>query len=277
LQHQEKSKVRRALARHRRDVMEGRLKNKRIVIAGGATGIGAETASRLTSEGAKVMVGDVNEAGVKATVQNLKSQGRTAEACVFDLADEASCTRLIEACVGQYGGIDGLLNVGANMKTAQVEVVEDLLQMSAALWESTFRVNLLGFGFTAKAAIPHMVKGGGGSIVHTSSIAAFDGQPRLPAYATSKVAIHALSRHIATRWGKDNIRSNVVAPGYVLTDNTLKSIKKPELDQLLSALPLTRMGKESDIAAAFAFLVSDDSPWITGQVLSVNGGQEFRD
>jgi len=257
--------------------MEGRLKNKRIVIAGGATGIGAETAARLTSEGARVMVGDINEAGVKATVQKLKDQGRTAEACVFDLADEASCTRLVEACVSQYGGIDGLLNVGADMKSAQVEVVEDLLQMSTAIWESTFRINVFGFGYTSKAAIPHMVKGGGGSIVHTSSIAAFDGQARLPAYASSKVAIHGLSRHIATRWGKDNVRSNVVAPGYVLTDNTLISIKPPELAQLLGALPLTRMGKESDIAAALAFLVSDDSPWITGQVLSVNGGQEFRD
>src|SRR4029077_14774201 len=110
----------------------------------------------------------------------------------------------------------------ADMEGGQREVNEDLLAMKVHQWERSFRINLVGYALTSKAAIPHMIRAGGGSIVHTSSIAAFDGQPGLAAYASSKAGIHALSRHIASRWGKNNIRSNCVAPGYVLTENTLK-------------------------------------------------------
>ena len=254
-----------------------RLRGKRIIIAGGATGIGASTAERLTSEGAKVIVGDIAEKALTETVQKIKDGGGTAEAVVFNMADEPSINRLIQACVDQYGGIDGLANVVADMESGHREVNEDILDFNVANWENTFRINLFGFGLTAKAAIPHMLKAGRGSIVHISSIAAFDGQPRLPCYASTKAAMLAMSRHIATRWGKDNIRSNCVAPGYVLTQNTIDSLSKEELDGLLSALPLPRMGKPSDIAAAIAYLLSDDAQWMTGQALSVNGGQEYRD
>jgi NAD(P)-dependent dehydrogenase (short-subunit alcohol dehydrogenase family) len=254
-----------------------RLSGKRIIIAGGATGIGAATAERLAAEGAQLIIGDINEAALKATVQKLETAGCAAQAVVFDLTDQSSITALIDACATRYGGIDGLINVGADVEGGRRELDEDILDLDVAKWEKTFRVNLIGYALTARAVIPHMVRGGGGAIVHISSLAAFDGQPRIPAYQTSKVALHALSRHIARRWGKDGIRSNCVAPGYVLTDATLAVINNEELDKLSAALPLPRLGKASDIAAGIAYLISDDSSWVTGQVLSVNGGQVFRD
>jgi NAD(P)-dependent dehydrogenase (short-subunit alcohol dehydrogenase family) len=253
------------------------LRGKRIIVASGATGIGAATAMRLADEGACVLVGDINEAGLQSTVGKIVAAGGTAQGSVFDLKDEASIEKMVDTCFQVYGGIDGLANIGADTKGAAAEMDKDICQLDIAHWDKTLRTNLLGHMLTIRAAIPHLVKSGGGAVVCISSGAAFNAQPNIPAYASSKAALHPLIRHVAKRWGKDNIRCNGVAPGWVMSEMGAATFKKQELENALRNHALNRLGTPEDIAAMTAFLLSDDAAWITGQVISVNGGTWFRD
>ncbi|AQW47625.1 MULTISPECIES: SDR family NAD(P)-dependent oxidoreductase [Streptomyces] len=253
------------------------LQGKRIVVAGGATGIGAATAERLAEEGASVVVGDINLVGAKATSQRIAEAGGTAVAVEFDLADEESIGALVDRAAAEFGGVDGLYNVGADLSDDHLGRDTDLLEMDPALWRRTHEVNLLGYALTCRAVIPRLLAQGGGVIVNTSSGAAWGGEPRRPAYAASKAGINALTRHIASRWGKEGIRCNAVAPGLVMGDT-----QKQRDDQRLQAMALKiarspRLGEPADVAGTVAFLLSDDAEWVNGQVWSVCGGMSLRD
>lgn len=253
------------------------LNNKRIVVASGATGIGAATAERLASEGAKVIVGDINDAGVAETVNRITASHGVAKGVHYDLADDGSIEALITACARTYGGIDGLANIGADVGTSTLPKDVDVSEMDVAIWQRTLRVNLIGHALLIRAALPHFIAQGSGAIISVSSGAAYDGNLTMPAYAASKAGLHALIRHVARRWGKDNIRCNAVAPGLVLTGPAKATLSQESLDASLTALPLTRLGDTRDLAAMISFLLSDDAAWITGQVISVNGGYAFRE
>jgi NAD(P)-dependent dehydrogenase (short-subunit alcohol dehydrogenase family) len=153
----------------------------------------------------------------------------------------------------------------------------DLLGMEIGVWERTLRVNLIGHALTIKAALPHLIRAGGGAIVGVSSAAAHAGFPDAPAYACSKAALNALARHVAKRWGKDNIRCNYIAPGWILSEAARRYLDRDKHDAAVAALPLTRLGEPADTAALLAFLLSDDGSWITGQVVAIIGGAAFRD
>lgn len=251
------------------------LRGKRIVIAGGATGIGAATAGRLAEEGAAVVVGDINLAGAEATAQRIAEAGGTATPVEFDLADETSVQALIDRAVSDLGGIDGLFNVGANVPDAVPDRDTDLLGMDPAIWRRTFEINLLGYALTCRAVLPHLLAQGGGAIVNTSSGGAWSGLPVLPAYSASKAGINALTRHIASRWGREGVRCNAVAPGRVVTESLRRQgAPKPPPGQDVRS---TRAGRPADVAATAALLLSDDGGWINGQVWSVCGGSSLRE
>jgi NAD(P)-dependent dehydrogenase (short-subunit alcohol dehydrogenase family) len=253
------------------------LMGKRILVASGATGIGAATAERLAAEGARLLVGDINDVGLAETVERIQRAGGTAHSAHYDLADADSIVRLIDACVARYGGIDGLANIGADVGTATLRNDFDVGSMEVAIWERTLRVNLIGHALLIKAALPHFVAQAGGAIVSVSSASAYQGAETIPAYAASKAGLHALIRHVAQRWGKNNVRCNGVAPGLVLTAPARAAFTPEELEKDLEQLPLPRHGEPADLAAAITFLLSEDAAWITGQVISVNGGFAFRD
>jgi len=253
------------------------LQGKRVVVASGATGIGAAIARRLGTEGACLVVGDINESGVRETVERIKRAGGTAEATRFDLANQGSIEAMMALCLDRYGGLDCLAIVGANIAAAREEGGQDLVAMDSANWERTFDVNITGHGRAMRAAIPHMMRAGGGAIASITSLAAIAGYPGNPAYSASKAAQHALIRHVARRWGKQNIRCNGIAPGWVLTDAVKQVVDQKTLDAEIAAIPLTRLGTPEDIAALMAFLLSDEAAWITGQVIHINGGAAFRD
>lgn len=253
------------------------LAGKRIVVASGATGIGAATAERLAAEGARILVGDINDSALAETVKRIRAAGGTAHAAHYDLADAASVAALIESCIARYDGIDGLANIGADVGTSTLKNDFDVGSMQAAVWERTFRVNLIGHALLMKAALPHFIAHGGGAIVSVTSAAAYQGDGTIPAYAASKAGLHALIRHVARRWGKQNVRCNGVAPGLVLTGPARAAFTPEELEKNLELLPLPRHGEPQDLAAAITFLLSEDAAWITGQVISVNGGFAFRD
>ena len=254
------------------------LQGKRIIVAGGASGIGAATAERLGAEGAAVVIGDINIDAAQATAKRVADAGGTALAVAFDLADEQSARDLVTTAVEQFGGVDGLYNVGADVSADVLGRDGDLLTMDPAVWRRTLEVNLIGYAFTARAVLPLLLEQGGGTIVNTSSAAAHVGDHSRAAYQSSKAGINALTRHIANRWGKQGIRCNCVSPGIVLTESAKTMALSDEVLAFAQmTIPSPRFGKPEDLAGVVAFLLSDDAEWINGQVWSINGGALLRE
>jgi NAD(P)-dependent dehydrogenase (short-subunit alcohol dehydrogenase family) len=253
------------------------LRDKRVVVCGGANGIGAASAKRLAEEGARVLIGDIDLAAATATAQRITATGGAAAAAWFDLADEESVRALFAHAVAEFDGIDGVFNVGADLSEATIGRDADLLEFDPAVWRRTFEVNLLGYAHTCRAALPLLLSQGGGVIVNTSSNAAFAGEATRPAYAASKAGVNALTRHIASRWGKHGIRCNAVSPGLVLSETAMGTMSDEFKAAVLKMTRSPRLGIPSDLASAVAFLLSDDSAWVNGQVWTVDGGGALRE
>jgi NAD(P)-dependent dehydrogenase (short-subunit alcohol dehydrogenase family) len=148
--------------------------------------------------------------------------------------------------------------------------------MDTETWHHSLAVDLTGFFYTARHAIPHLLEAGGGSIVVTSSAAAFLGSGTRPAYGTAKAGLGSLVRHIASRWGKEGVRCNAVAPGLVLSDELRQKVPAERQEAYLASQELARLGEPRDIASMVTFLFSDEADWITGQVIGVDGGMVMR-
>jgi NAD(P)-dependent dehydrogenase (short-subunit alcohol dehydrogenase family) len=249
------------------------LRGKNILVCGGATGIGAETVRRLCDEGANVGIGDFNIATAQTLAAELNAAGAAVVAWEYDQADEASINNLVAMALAHFGTLDGLFANVADLQTVLVD--GDILSNDALIWERTLRVNLIGTVMLLRAALVGMLESGSGSLVLTSSDAAFVGEPERPAYAASKAGINSLSRHIASKWGAKGIRCNVVSPGFVLTEQLDANMPQDMKDWMLKGSRSTRHGAPSDIAAAVAFLLSDDAEWVNGQVWRVNGGVSY--
>jgi len=264
------------------------LQDKVIVIAAGGTGatdgtshgasIGGATARRLAQEGARVVVGDLNEAAAQRTVELIESDGGKAVAHQFDAADEASVQALMARAIEEFGGIDGVHANAMDMSAAALGVdgQHDLLTLPLDAWQRTIDVGLTGFLLTARHSIPHMLERGGGGIVATVSGAVYVGEPIRVAYATVKTGMTAIVRHIASRWGHEGIRANAVAPGSVPGPELLSSMDDKAKDRMLRMARSSRIGTADDIAAMVTFLLSDDGSWVTGQVIAVDGGVTMR-
>ncbi|MEJ5975692.1 SDR family oxidoreductase [Novosphingobium sp. PS1R-30] len=250
-----------------------RLRDKVIVVAG-AGGIGGGLARRYAAEGAAVVLGDVDAASVEATVAEITASGGTAIGTTLDGADEDSVTAVVALAVARFGGLDGFHANFASFKDG--ESGADILGLPMDVYDEVMRVNARGAVLCSRAAIPEMLKRGGGSLVFTTSGAAFAGETVRLAYAMSKVATHALVRNIANRFGRDGIRANAIAPG-VVTHARFEAVLDPEVVAGMAArIPVGRLGRPEDIAAMGALLMSDEGSFITGQVLSVDGGNSMR-
>jgi NAD(P)-dependent dehydrogenase (short-subunit alcohol dehydrogenase family) len=254
-----------------------RLKGKRIIIFGSATGIGAATVLRLAAEGARVCAADINIEGAKAVAAEA---GGEAFAVFADIADEASVNDAVRVAVEKFGGLDG-----AHINAADLRVImedSDAVEVELATFDRTIAVNLRGHLLCTRAVLPHLTKNEASAIVYTSSGSAHGGEPTRPCYAMAKAGVNALMRHVASRWGKEGVTANVLAPGFTVTGEMKAQMEKDAAgakqwaDYFMARTPHTRLGESEDHAAVAALLLSDDGRWINGAIFDVNGGSLMR-
>jgi NAD(P)-dependent dehydrogenase (short-subunit alcohol dehydrogenase family) len=252
------------------------LKDKVAVVAGGAGGIGTATSRRLGEEGVAVVVADLNADAAAAVAAQIADAGGTAVAVGVDISDEASVAAMVALAVDTYGGVDILHANAADLSAGTLGRDTNALDIDLDAFDRTLAVNLRGHLLCTRAALPEILKRGGGALVYTSSGAAFMGEPERPSYAVSKSGINALVRHVASKWGRKHVRANAVAPGLVLTEGPRSVLSEDFMKLALRGTRSWRLGEPEDIAAMVAFLASSDGEWINGQILSVDGGASLR-
>ena len=252
--------------------MNDRLQDKAILVIGAGSGIGAATVRRLAAEGARVAVGDINLPAAEAVAADIVRQGAQAFPVPIDVADETSVQAAVATTLGRFGRLDGVHVNAADMRVILQD--SDALAEDLAAFDRTIAVNLRGHLLCTRAVLPHLLRSGGGAIVYTSSGAAVAGEPTRPAYAVAKGGLEALMRHVASKWGRDGITANCVAPGLTITPEMEASggFPKELVEQMLGSTPHRRLGRVEDIAGVVALLLSEDGRWVNGQVWHVNGG-----
>jgi NAD(P)-dependent dehydrogenase (short-subunit alcohol dehydrogenase family) len=219
-----------------------------------------------------VVVADIDEAGARAVAEWIAGQGGEAIAERVDLADEKSIQNLFARVADRCGRLDILHNNAADTRMEQIVRDMAIDQMDAEVWDRAFHVNVRGTMLMIKHAIPQLLATGKGAIINTSSGASLRGDFYAPAYASSKAAINCLTQYVATQYGKKGIRCNAVSPGLILTGTARANNTDEQLQRIESHSLTSSLGTPDDIAAAVAYLASDDARLVTGQVLVVDGG-----
>jgi 3-oxoacyl-[acyl-carrier protein] reductase len=247
------------------------LEGKTVVITGASRGIGAETARRVAAAGARVVVNyHGSEAAANAVVSEIGAQAIAIRA---DVADPAAVKRLIEAVVTRFGSIDVLVNNAAVFEYNPFD--GDDYEAWQNGWRRTFDLNVFAAANAAWLAMRAMRQSGGGKIINVASRAAFRGETEFADYGASKAALVNLTRSIARGCARDNIVASCVAPGFIETE-----MAKPELEahreEILSQIPLRRVGSVGDVAGVILFLASPMADYLNGVTIDINGGSWFQ-
>ncbi len=251
-----------------------RLEGKVIVLAGSGA-IGGACARRYANEGAAVVIGDRNEDVAAASAEEIVAAGGRAVSQHLDGTNAESIQALVDRAVRDFGGIDGFHANFASFADGTISV--DVLDLPMEIWDEEMAVDARGFVLCTKAAIPALLDRGGGAMLYTSSGSAYETAPIRAAYSMAKASIHALMRHVATRFGPQNIRANVVAPGLVMHPRLEKKFDEATKKSFMrSNMFKDRLGEPDDIAAMAAFLMSPDAKYVTAQVMCVDGGATAR-
>jgi len=244
-----------------------RVEGKVALISGGAGGIGSATAELLAREGASVVIGDLLEQEGHSIEHSIKRSGGQALFINLDVTDGASWDRAVEAAVSNFGKLDILVNNAGISHRAGVE------DTSAEAWDRVISVNVKGVFLGTKAAIPAMRIAGGGSIINISSIYGLVGSVTSSAYHASKGAVRIFNKSTAIQYASENIRANSVHPGFVDSPMTRAHHDDSNIHQeRVAKMPLGRMGQPEDIAAGILYLASDESSFVTGAELVIDGG-----
>jgi NAD(P)-dependent dehydrogenase (short-subunit alcohol dehydrogenase family) len=256
----------------------GRLDGKVALVTGSTRGIGEAIARRFAAEGAGVLITGRTQAAGRRLQEEIEREGGQALYVPTDLAHEDQIARAVRAAVERFGRLTTLVNNAAPTELmGPGRTDRSLAEISDAAWDAILRVGLKALVWTSRHAIPHIAQAGGGSVVNVSSAAGTLGVGGLDAYTATKGAIDALTRSMAVEFAPRGIRVNCIAPGMVLTSpGAWKMMEHPLLGPATRALHLTRLGRPEDVAAAAAFLASDDAAFITGVHLPVDGGATAR-
>jgi NAD(P)-dependent dehydrogenase (short-subunit alcohol dehydrogenase family) len=242
--------------------MSERLQGKVAVITGAASGIGAETARRMSAEGAQVVLGDVNEKGLRAVADEVGGI-----AIRTDVSSEADVQALVGAAISRHGRVDILHN------NAVMNLPDDgdAVTTPDDVWRKTFDVVIMAASYACRAAVPSMVENGGGAIINTSSGAARNASGRI-AYGSCKGALETFTLYTAGQFGPQGGRCNAVAPAAVLTAGMKTIFTEEQLVAFGQGVALGRIATPKDIADVVTYLASDEAAFVSGQVITVNGG-----
>jgi len=249
------------------------LRGKVAIVAGAAPGsIGGATAVRLAEEGMAVVAADLDESAVRAVVDEIRAWNGMAIARSFDITDEASYHELVDFTAKEFGGLDALFNVAADLSAQNIGRDSTVMSVSLEVWQHTIDVTLTGYMYGIRHALPLLIERGGGSIVNTSSSSVWIGEAEHVAYQAAKSGLTGLTRHTATVGGKHGVRCNLLAPGIVLTQTALRATTDEFRAQALASVRSPRLGVPEDIAGMVAFLFSEDGAYVNGQTILVDGG-----
>jgi NAD(P)-dependent dehydrogenase (short-subunit alcohol dehydrogenase family) len=250
--------------------LEGRV----AVVTGGGSGIGRASCELLARRGARVVVADIDALTAREAAAGINASGGVAMAVEVDVADEDQIRSMLRTTQDEFGRLDILFNNAAAVSPEQMQRDVEVTGQDSEVWDRAMAVNARGPMIGAKHAVPIMVRSGGGSIINVSSGAAHEGDMIYTAYAASKAAVITLTYYIAAQYGRDGVRCNVLLPvasGYRPPDQRAR-IAQGALERTQSYSITGRHGDAHDVAKAVAFLASDESEWITGAVIPVDGG-----
>lgn len=251
--------------------MAGRVQNKVCIVTGAGSGIGEATAIRLAEEGGKVVCGDINAATAEATAAKITASGGVASHYVIDISKADQCDSIVANTISHYGRVDVLVNnAGVNIPSVFHEITNDII-------DRTLNVNVKGAIYLTRAVIPNMIMNGHGSIINMSSVNGLVSEPFLSVYSASKGATVMLTRGIALDYAKAGIRCNAICPGWVDTPiNYSHASMLGGLEHVYSTIssfqPIGRPGTPREIAHLALFLASDEASFITGSIISADGG-----
>jgi galactitol 2-dehydrogenase (L-tagatose-forming) len=239
------------------------------VITGGSRGIGYESAAALGACGAKVVLASRDQTVLDAAVKRLAETGAYAKGVVLDVTDPTAVTKAADAIVAEHGKIDVLIN------SAGIGRLNSALHTPDDEWRAVIDVNLNGLFWCCRAFGRHMVAQGSGSIINLGSMSGFivNRPQTAPSYLASKGAVHLLTKALAAEWAKSGVRVNALAPGYIGTEMIQKMRERPELfNAWLDMTPMGRIGEPPEVAAAVLYLATAASSYVTGSILSIDGG-----
>ena len=242
-----------------------KLKGKVALITGAAQGIGKSIALLLAQNGANIVVSDINLERAEETAREIESNGSKAMAVKVDVANLKEVEQMVEAVLEKFGKIDILVN------NAGITRDKLILRMTEEDWDAVLNVNLKGTFNCTKVVVRHMAKQRSGKIISIASVVGEMGNAGQANYSASKAGVIGLTKTIAREFAQRRINVNAIAPGYIETPMT-EILPEKVKEELKSLIPMERLGKPEDVAEAVLFLVSEESNYITGQVLNVNGG-----
>ena len=244
-----------------------RMESKRVLVTGSGTGIGRGVALEFAREGAAVVLHYAHsEAGAASAVDEIRSDGGTAEAFQADLADIEQVRGLASQAVDFLGGLDVLVN------NAGITMNKPFLQVTPEQFDTLYDVNIRGMYFLTQAAVPTMIEQGSGAVINLTSVHAFAGMTEHTIYAGTKAAIVGFTRVLALELATKGVRVNAIAPGWILVENHLKVLGEFDQQSAGSTIPAGVIGAPHDIGKLVLFLASDESRYIVGQTLVIDGG-----